>query len=201
MDEISKETLKSATEVMLRPAAKVVEDIIGVFGGDRLNEYRARQVERRQRRREEVTDKAKKILVERKVDGPVEPNESAVDDLVHAAENEPRDELQALWAKLLAAMFDPVRATSFRREFIEIAKELEPLDAAILPLLNHDRRLAPTRQEFIANQLNVSRDEVELSFRNLLRLELVSEGVRGATSKDIAPFTTALGRRFLAALT
>jgi hypothetical protein len=57
--------------------------------------------------------------------------------LVISAADEDRDELQEIWARLLAAAADPARAKSFRIQFIEVAKQMDPL------ALHHLAHIAP----------------------------------------------------------
>jgi hypothetical protein len=61
-----------------------------------------------------------------------------------AAADESRDELQEIWGALLAAAADPKRSRSFRLKFIEVAKELDPLDALVLAEAGRENRLIPT---------------------------------------------------------
>jgi hypothetical protein len=183
-----------------QPAVQLIDDIIGVLGGHDLRDFRKQQDERRESRQARLTDRAIEILQSRGVKEPVEPNAAAVDELAEAAQNEPREELRELWARLLAAMFDPARADSVRREFIGIAKQLEPIDAAVLPLLVTAGRLDPNRRDFVATRLSRNRDDVEIAFRNLERLALTWQTPGGGGNPTTQPMVTTLGRMFLAAV-
>ena len=116
--------------------------------------------------------------------------------LLIAAADEDRDELQEIWARLLAAAADPQRAQSFRAQFIDAARQLDPLDAAVLRsagertggLVRHED------QNELAQQLKVRRDEVEVSLRNLARLDLMAH----PTNVDF--HVSAFGREFLRAI-
>lgn len=198
--EIAKEAAFAAAAEFSRPAAELISNIFGVLGGDALRDLRKRLEDRRKERHAELGNRALKILQDRSVHEPVEPNAAAVDELAEAAQNEPRESLQDLWASLLAAMFDPDRAPAFRREFIEIARQLEPIDAAALRALDMRATVMPSRKEFIAQKLGAAVDDVELSFRNLERLGLIWPPVREITTGTIEPWLLPLGRRFLAAV-
>jgi hypothetical protein len=198
--EIAKEAAGAAASELVRPGADLIANIIGVLGGDALKDYREQRAERRKARHAELSGNALKLLQDRGVHEPAEPNAAAVDELATAAQDEPRKELQELWARLLAAMFDPGRATSFRREFIEIAKQLEPIDAAALPLLTEAVPSGRTRKGLIAQQLGVSLDESECSCLSLIRLGLGAKHQSNYQMSPHEPIVTALGRRFLAAV-
>lgn len=197
MDDDAKEVAKIVAGVALQPAVKLIDNVIGALGGDALADFRERQQRRRRERHEDLSKSAIKLLQHRGVKEPVEPNAAAVDELAEAAQNEPREELRAIWAALLAAMFDPARAPSFRREFIEIAKQLEPIDAVVLPKLAETGGLSPTRKVFIAGQLKRNPDEVANAFRNLEHLGLTA-GPHDS-SPDM-PMLLPLGRQFLRAI-
>lgn len=196
MDDDSKEVLKALAEVAFRPATELIDNVIGVLGGDALGDFRELQRARRRQRHADLSDNTIKLLKDRGVKEPVEPNAAAVDELADAAQNEPREELRMLWTQLLAAMFDPMRAPRFRKEFIEIAKQLEPLDAAVLPFLVDTARLDPSRLINVSSRTGADVDAVQNSFRNLRRLELTFEMSGGAP--QVYPYVTALGRQFLA---
>jgi hypothetical protein len=74
-------------------------------------------------------------------------------------------------------------------------RKLEPLDAAVLPLLNTSTAYDPSRKEHIAHVLTTSQDQIELAFRNLARLELIEDNPQ--SSRRNAPWVSALGRQFL----
>jgi hypothetical protein len=102
----------------------VPEDLVGYLGGDWLKVRRAENLAR-------ILDKMRERLQERNAKTE-QPSISIVLPLLIAAADESRDELQDIWARLLAAAADPTRAKSFRNQFIEVAKQMDPLDAAVL---------------------------------------------------------------------
>lgn len=156
------------------------------IGSERLNAIRDTF------RRAEEKLKRKNIMPER-------PSLSVLVPLLEAAQDESNEELRELWSRLLAAASDPTRKNMYRREFVDIAKNMEPIDALVLPLLRDPGGMSPTRLAVISSRLSRSEDEVQLSFRNLENLELID-------SKDATiagahrPKITALGRQFLLAV-
>lgn len=189
MDE--NDLIKTGMEVALRPITAIADDVLGLAGGDWLRE-------RRERNRRRLHKNTEEELSRRGVEEPLQPGPSIVIPLLTAAQEEDRDELMKLWAKLLAAAMDPARHGSYRREFVEIAKNLEPLDAATLPHLAGNEERQPSRREYIMNLTGASTDEVHLSFANLEQLGLV-HGATGSFPK-VSPFLTPLGRQFLSCI-
>jgi hypothetical protein len=104
-----------------------------------------------------------------------------------------------IWARLLAAAADPGRAKKFRLAFIETAKKMDPLDAAVLqsvPALGG--AMTGQTRNTLAGQLHASRDEIDVSVANLIKLELVYSPRPESTG--IAAGITAFGREFLRAI-
>jgi hypothetical protein len=148
----------------------VPQDLVGLLGGDWLKVRRAENIVR-------MLQKAKERLEARhaKVQEPASLSISL--PLLTAAADESRDELQDIWARLMAAAADPSRAGCFRLAFIEAAKKLDPLDAAVLRAGQAINRAINRTPDYnlLASQLNVSPDEIEVSIQNLLKLELFQE--------------------------
>jgi Abortive infection alpha len=115
-----------------------------------------------------------------------------------AAADESIDELQELWAKLLAAAADPQRAKSFRIAFINVAKLMDPLDAVILEKVGASNVLiSGTVRNDLAAKLNLSRDQLDVSLAHLIELNLMWGTTIGPTpDATVAP----LGREFLKAV-
>jgi hypothetical protein len=119
--------------------------------------------------------------------------------IIVAAANESRDDLQDLWARLLAASVDPTRAKSFRIAFIDVAKRMDPLDAAALRSAQEQAAGAVIDIEIrrrISGHLKSSLDEIDVSFRNLAKLELVQP----VTMNQVEVNLTSFGREFLRAV-
>ncbi|MEH2491608.1 Abi-alpha family protein [Bradyrhizobium sp. AZCC 2230] len=95
-----------------RAIGPAVGDIYGLLIGDRISAAR-------KRRMEEIAHRAQKNLDDRDVKEKTELPESLAIPLLEAAQGESREELQALWARLLANAMDPSRAEDVRPEFVE----------------------------------------------------------------------------------
>jgi abortive infection alpha-like protein len=166
----------------------VPEDVVALLGGNWLKVRRAEQLAG-------MLAKTEERLHARRVEGH-EPSLSIALPIFVAAADENREELQDIWARLLAAAADPARAKSFRLAFIETAKKMDPLDAAVLQGI-HAVGGAVTGQNrnALADQLHATRDEIDVSVANLIKLELVYSSRPESTA--VAAGISALGREFL----
>jgi hypothetical protein len=118
-----------------------------------------------------MIEKAKKKLENAGVDNPDAPPKLAIPIMIAAAD-ESRDELQDLWATLLAAAADPKKSSSFRLKFIEVVKQFDPIDAAVL-IEAARKNLVDTQQlKLLAEPLSLREDEVSVSLANLETLGL-----------------------------
>jgi hypothetical protein len=187
MDDDAKALAKVGMEVALGPVVSIAEDVLGRLGGDWLHENRARNRAKLRAKTEQIFRKSKIEVGE-----PISP--SILVPLLSEAQEESRDELIGIWARLLAAAADPKRAGLYRREFVDIVKRLEPLDIIVLPILANPSELRPSRLEFVATILGLPRDQIELSFRNLERLELISD----FEASGWKPYLLPAGRQLLA---
>jgi hypothetical protein len=162
----------------------VPHDIVGLLGGDWLRVRRAENLAR-------IIEKSKERLRARGVE-PTEPASlSIVLPILVAAADESRDELQDIWAGLLAAAADPERAMFFRNQFIEVVKKMDPLDAALLQQLKKTQRDRVSDEQIkqLAGELKVSTDEIAVSLGNLTKLGLLIE--QGTLFKAIGSFARA----------
>jgi hypothetical protein len=141
------------------------QDVVGLLGGDYLKVKRAENLYR-------TFEKAKKRLEDNHVQDPDASPSLAIPIMVAAAD-EGRDELQEVWAALLAAAADPTRNKAFRLKFIEIAKQLDPLDVVVLKRMSAGGTVMnpPLRQALVDHGL--SGDEIAISLNNLLALGLL----------------------------
>jgi hypothetical protein len=127
-----------------------------------------------------------------------DPSPSIAVPLISAAQDEDRDVLADMWAKLTATALDPATKKFYRREFVDIAKQLEPIDVLVLPLLSDNTEMRPSRREVVASRLGETTDRVQLAFQNLDRLGLAAEGRLPMVPGH--PYVTTLGREFLLAV-
>jgi hypothetical protein len=166
----------------------VQEDLIGYLGGDWLHVRRAENLVNMMRR-------AKGRLAAWGVKSPTRPSLSVTLPLFRGAADEDREELQDLWSRLLAAAMDPSRTDRVRVRFFEVLKTLDPLDARVLACLpGRGGGVNQGQRNEMANELSISRDEVDVSLENLVKVELASDPHGSLIA------LTALGREFLRAV-
>lgn len=160
-----------------------LETITGIFS-DRL---RFMRWERQLR----LYDREMEILRQRGIEGNTRtvPPKLAL-PIIENASLEEDNELQDLWAQLLASALDPAFKGRLRTAFIDIIKQLDVTDVHILntiyaemvrPDAGDDYRayLAKTLigPNLIVSKLNIALEVYENSIDNLLRLRLVSSNV------------------------
>jgi hypothetical protein len=160
------------------------EDVVALLGGDWLKVRRAENLLRTIQRAHERLKK----------DG-IKPEAASLSiglPILIAAADESREEIQDLWARLLAAAADPARSKSFRNAFIEVIKKMDPLDAAVLQVAQAEGgRIDGGKVNSIAARLTLSNDQVGVSVENLEKLGILIRGP--AMPPSISPF----GREFL----
>jgi len=165
----------------------VPSDIIGVIGGDWLHHIRIRNAAKLAKRTEE-------ILRERGILEKTEPMSPSVAlPLLHAAQDETREQLREMWSRMLANGMDPIRSKSVRRSIIDTVKQLDPLDAMILQMVFNN-----TEIKDLPKQLRVSEDELKLSLKNLFKLECI-DGVTSTSERIISISLSPLGREVMRA--
>lgn len=140
------------------------EDAAGLLGVDLLGHLRIRNAHRLQIHTDE-------ILAKRQAE--IEPlSLSVAKPLMEAAQDESREEILALWARLLANALDNTRP-AIRKSFIEALSRFDPLDVLIMErtfriyvddsgeIMDHDE---------LPSLLGVSLDEFSVSIKNLYDL-------------------------------
>lgn len=148
------------------------EDVVGVVGGDWLRQVRIRNAARYAQRTEE-------ILKERGISGSTEPlSPNVAISILEAAQDETREELIEMWARLLANGMDPKRRHLVRQSIINVVKGFDPLDAVVL----EESIKLSTRGHYadvssLQTSLKVTKDEFELSVSNLQKLDCLKDGV------------------------
>jgi hypothetical protein len=151
--------------------ADLPADLVGVAGGAWLHEIHARLRDKLRRRTEQ-------ILRERDVQEVIELSPNMAVALISGAQEEGREELTELWARLIANAMDP-NLNSVRHSFIASVKNMDPVDAVVLRHIHEknilfiDRGLAEKKTnqrtgiEDITIAIGRRSDEVEVSFRHL----------------------------------
>jgi hypothetical protein len=102
-----------------------VDDLVGILS-DRLKFYRWKH-------QLSLKDKIEHIVKERNLEGKLTPvRPKILLELLENASLEDDDNLQDLWARLFISASDPSLKDKVRSAFINIVKQLEPIDAQVL---------------------------------------------------------------------
>jgi hypothetical protein len=186
VQEVAKATGKTAD--LLKAAGGFLDDVLGKtlreFGGvlaDWAAHFRFRNALA-------IAEKAQRLLDARGVKDklvPIEPRFAL--PLLDAASLETEEDVQLLWAALLANAADPDRALRLRKVFLEVLRGLEPLDAQIMLFLTDptlDARYtvltgATVNAEVISEGLEVDIKEVKISLQTLARYQCVIDAWEG----------------------
>lgn len=189
MDPATTQAVAKATEESAKTAGKALEivhdvggylrsvfaevpaDLVGVAGGAWLHEVHIRIKDAWRRRTEE-------ILHERDKQDVIELSPNMAVALIAGAQEEGREDLMELWARLLANAMDPSLNT-VRHSFIEAVKKMDPLDAVVLRYI-YERNMTAVRRGHTPDEKHQSTgfgniaiaigrhsDEVEVSVRHL----------------------------------
>lgn len=123
------QSLKQITEC-IPGAVGAVRDTFGMYVGDPI------KAARQKRNLERTLQLTREIVRDRPLDENI--SRTVADEILHAAKNEDREELQKLWAALLARLatgkFDGIRI-----DFFEIIKKFEPIDAVTLSCFSKNK--------------------------------------------------------------
>jgi hypothetical protein len=94
---------------------------------------------------------------------------------LEAAADEDNEQLQDLWARLLAAAMGPNRRDAMRQSFIAVVKQMDPIDVLVLKaIFEHGVPWQQAANVAIASQLKCPTDEVTVSIEHLGELACVS---------------------------
>jgi hypothetical protein len=149
---------------------EVPADLVGVLGGAWLHE-------RHLRIRDALRHRTEQLIRERNVQEAIELSPNMAAALIAGAQEESREELTELWARLLANAMDP-KLSSVRHSFIEAVKAMDPTDALVLTDL-YKRNLSVVRRNSrdettattifdLARAIDRRPNDVEVSLRHLL---------------------------------
>jgi hypothetical protein len=189
MDPATTQAVAKAAEESAKTAGKVLEiahdaggylrhvlgevpaDLVGVLGGAWVHEQHIRIKDALRRRTEE-------LVRERDVPKVIELSPNLAAALIEGAQEEGREELMELWARLLANAMDP-NLNTVRQSFIEAVKKMDPMDAVVLRYIHEegittiDRGHKPNQSgeqtgiENLSVTIGRRSDEVEVSLRHL----------------------------------
>jgi len=198
LDEETKTVIQAVVKEVAAPFTGVVTDLVGICGGDRLKRFRERKRERQDQNERDTVEAAAKLVDLRDIKPDPNTSPEFVEEILDAAKDCGTAEVREMFARLLAGLVDPARSPLYRREFVQIVSQLEPLEAQLLPLLNVGGELAPNRKVFLAQRLGMSDDVVANALTHLFKLGLTNTA-EGTTVVNPQPST--LGRQFLALVT
>ena len=150
-----------------RVVGTVPEDFIGLALGDYLHDLRLRNLDRIRRRTDE-------ILRARGVTDPRPIGPKTAIPAFEAASEESDEELQRLWANLLANAMDPNEDVALMNILINTLKKMEPLDALALDMIG---RTDETLFGFddLKKSLNIRESLSRMEIMNLANLGLLRE--------------------------
>ncbi len=165
-----------------RAIGPAIADIYGLLIGDQV-------AGARKRRLDAIARKTKKILHDRDVKDQQELPEDIAIPLLEAAQSEPRESIQDLYAALLANAMDKRFSEDVRPEFIETVKELQPIDAVVLKFAR-DRYNEPSQRVFGSNHVYDALKKyrptaIEVSLETLQRLKCINAQSQGLV---LSPF-------------
>jgi hypothetical protein len=156
------ESAKTAGKALdlIKDASGPIAQAYGLIIGDRVEAARHRRLD-------EITRKTRKILRDRNLSEAAEVAEQIAIPLLEAAQGEPREEMQDLWARLLANAMDPSRKDNVRPEFIRALKNLQPVDALVLKSFTEFGKQDLMDANTVANSLNLRESSVQVSMSTL----------------------------------
>jgi hypothetical protein len=168
------ETAKTAGKALdlVRDGAGPIADIYGLIIGDQIHAARHRRLD-------SITRKTRQILNGRHLSETAEIAEQIAIPLLEAAQGEPREEMQDLWARLLANAMDPSRRNDVRPEFIQTLKSLHPIDALILEWLGKTRANGWVHLNTISEATGIRKSSVVVTVSNLTKYECCRSQPRG----------------------
>jgi hypothetical protein len=173
------------------------KDLLALLIGDKVKIRRVENIFK-------LWDEAKERLAEQGIEEPAPANLKLALPILAAAADENNEDLQDLWARLLAAAMNPDPSKQGRLGFTDALKQLDPLDAKVLIWMHeHAGRTDMGTQNTMAGELGVSRDEVDVSVTNLINVNFAGPlGTSPFAGQAIANVALAIGltpfgRKFL----
>ncbi len=195
---------KTHSELADKTLGGVVRNLIGYHWGDALAHKRVRNWVK-------LCQETEAIFQRRGTESPEDLSPNLAAPLLEACMDESREEMQKLWAGLLATARDPKRKRYFKIEFIEIFKKMDPSDALVLQTIWEiapDARWGDVKSRFnpeaphqvtfldiLSRFISLEDFEIFASLEILRRFGLLSE--HGLNNE---PQFTPLGKTFMMAV-
>jgi hypothetical protein len=156
---------------------KIAAATLGIVGGDWVQEQQKRNLARLEAKTARILDGVDKDRLSA-------PSPSVVKPLLEAAADESREELQDLWAALLAnAMLDGGKRT--RRDYFDVLRQMEPTDALLFDIVCRQPSLRPNHNatlQFIADEtkrLGITENDKWISVLKLRSLDCLGSNWPG----------------------
>jgi hypothetical protein len=144
------------------------KDLVGLLIGDKVKVRRAERLA-------ELWSRAKRRLREQGITEPESPGLNLLLPILAGAADENRQELLDLWARLFAASMHPDQSKFVRLGFAEALRKLDPLDARAMVWIGQHGGGINQNRNIMAAEFGVTRDEVDISLRNLVKAEFAVE--------------------------
>jgi hypothetical protein len=173
--------------------SELPKDLVGLLAGNRVKVARAERLAT-------LWAKAQKRLQDRGIAEPEPPSLKLALPILEAAADENNQELQDLWASLLAATMDPKRRDLVRQSFIQIVKQMDPFDVLVFNIIanNHTHGLATSYNVVITSlQGDPPQDlmnDVRVSYEALAKLDCICFSTGPRTIPYLTPFGILLMR-------
>lgn len=193
MDDVSAEIIKATADAALAPITKVISDVVGYAGGDWISA-------KRERIRHKLKENTRRICDDRGCEPTEDPSPAIILPIISAAQDESREELQDIWARLLAAALDPSRNARYRREYVDVVKLLEPNDVKVLVTMKPEQAQQMEQVRLVSEQTGLPRDQVFLAFHNLVRTRCCFSGTAADGFPSYGVHISPLGRELIALL-
>jgi hypothetical protein len=190
-EKAAEETAKAAGNAidLIREGGRAigpsVGNIYGILIGDRISAARDRRLD-------EIARKTKKILKDRDVTEQQELPEDIGIPLLEAAQGESREELQELWARLLANAMDPDRSHDVRPEFIGTLRQFQPIDARILAVAPESSQGGWIEAPQVAIDIKQRLTSVQVSFDRLIALKCSTRHPSNHYALQLTPYGSEL---------
>lgn len=178
--ETAKEFLFKIIGLPLEKTGEIISDLLDVYLGIKVKELRYKRMV-------DTILKTRQYLKDKGVDPRIVPLK-ILHPLLESATLEDDENMQGKWASLLANAADPIQSDDIHSSYIEILKQLTPIEAKILDVyytmyldekIRWERTGFGHKSEFqvskknVCNNYNLSSERFDVIACNLLRLNLL----------------------------
>lgn len=176
---------RNAAPFFNRVLGNPIADVVGITIADPLRFVRTLSLDWYARRVDE-------ILAKRESKKPKGVPPRLALEILDAAQDETRDEIRELWARLIANAMDENTRGLVRIEFVTILKQLNPLDAIVLQRLSTVGNFV--NPNGFAQGQHLDPNDAAMSFLYLLDLKCLQQAGDGSYNFKLSPRGIALLR-------